>query len=62
LAPLAQRGGSHHAEVEAWARRSGAGFLTAYSSTRAVDRVLKFYRGNGFEGWFVQLYRDLSKP
>jgi GNAT superfamily N-acetyltransferase len=45
----------------AWARRTGVRFMVAYSSTRAVDRVLRFYRTCGFESWSVQVFRDLDR-
>jgi GNAT superfamily N-acetyltransferase len=44
----------------AWAWRAGVRFVVAYSSTRAVDRVLHFYRTCGFESWSVQVFRDLD--
>jgi len=42
-----------------WARGEGISVLVAYSATRDLDRVLQFYRSAGFEGWAVQVYRDL---
>jgi GNAT superfamily N-acetyltransferase len=46
--------------AEAWARSSGIRHLVAYSSTRDVDRVLRFYRSRGFHSWSVQVHRELD--
>ena len=39
------------------AREGGIERFSVYSSTKDVDRILRFYRGHGFESWFVQLFR-----
>ena len=44
-----------------WAEQHRIRYLSAYSSTRDVDRVLRFYRACGFESWFVQVFRDLGE-
>jgi GNAT superfamily N-acetyltransferase len=38
-------------------RLQGAEHFQVYSSTRDLDRVLRFYREHGFHTWFARLYR-----
>jgi GNAT superfamily N-acetyltransferase len=45
-----------------WAAEHGLRYLVAFSSTREVDKVLKFYRSCGFDSWAVQFFRDLGPP
>ena len=45
-----------------WAKRHNVRYLTAFTATREIDRVLRFYRSCGFETWGVQLFRDLGAP
>jgi GNAT superfamily N-acetyltransferase len=42
-----------------WAKQHGVRYLSAYSATRDVDRVLRFYRSCGFKSWSVQMFREL---
>ena len=39
------------------AREDGIETFSVYSSTKDVDRILRFYRSHGFESWYVQLFR-----
>jgi GNAT superfamily N-acetyltransferase len=42
-----------------WAGRMRVPYLFAYSATRDIDRILRFYRSCGFEDWAVQVYRNV---
>ncbi len=44
------------ARAQEWAARSGIRHILVYSSSRRVDRILRFYRDCGFESWAVQLF------
>ena len=39
------------------AGEEGIETFSVYSSTKDADRILRFYRGHGFESWYVQLFR-----
>ncbi len=39
------------------AKADGIETFSVYSSTKDVDRILRFYRSHGFESWYVQLFR-----
>jgi len=39
----------------------GIRHISAFSSTRDVDRVLRFYRSCGFESWGLQVFRSGRK-
>ncbi len=46
--------------VADWAEKESIRYVTAYSATRDIDRVLRFYRSCGLESWSVQMFRDLQ--
>ncbi len=39
------------------ARQDGIERFLLYSSTRDTDAILRFYRGHGFETWYVQMFK-----
>jgi GNAT superfamily N-acetyltransferase len=45
-----------------WARLQGVSFVTAFSSTTDVARILRFYESAGFRPWAVQFVRHLAGP
>jgi GNAT superfamily N-acetyltransferase len=45
-----------------WSTLHRVRYVSAYSSSRNVDAILRFYRSCGFESWSVQVFRDLSGP
>jgi ribosomal protein S18 acetylase RimI-like enzyme len=45
--------------IIASAQQAGLQAAMVYSSTKDVHRVLRFYEQNGFQSWFVQLFRRL---
>jgi GNAT superfamily N-acetyltransferase len=64
VAPPNRSGGLGHQlinVVSEWAKKERIRYLSAYSSTRDVDRILRFYRSCGFTSWFVQMIRDLNE-
>ena len=47
--------------VESQAKRDGFTKPLVYSSVKELDPVLKFYRKNGYQSWYVQLFKDISQ-
>jgi len=45
--------------AQAWAKQNSMSYLSVYSSTRDVERILRFYQSCGFNPWYVQLTQDL---
>jgi GNAT superfamily N-acetyltransferase len=46
--------------IEGNAKSQGYTKLFIYSSIKEVDPLLKFYRGNGFKTWAVQLFKEID--
>jgi GNAT superfamily N-acetyltransferase len=53
-------GGQLVDEVARWARTHGFCHMTLFSSTMDIERILRFYRSQGFFAWGVQMYRNLG--
>jgi len=45
--------------ITACAQKAGLQAAMVYTSTKDVHRILRFYEQNGFQSWFVQLFRPL---
>jgi GNAT superfamily N-acetyltransferase len=62
VAPAWRSQGIGHRLVDAiiaTAQKAGLQAAMVYTSTKDVHRILRFYEQNGFQSWFVQLYRRL---
>ena len=46
--------------IENYARAQGYTKLFVYSSVYDLDLSLKFYRGNGFQTWAVQMFKEIE--
>jgi len=46
-------------EIESNAKKEGYTKLFVYSSIKALDSVIEFYRANGFQTWAVQLFKEV---
>jgi GNAT superfamily N-acetyltransferase len=46
--------------AEQSARSIGIRFVTAYSATHTMERILRYYCSNGYEVWAVQVFRALD--
>ena len=46
--------------IESYAKGQGYTKLFIYSSVKDLDPVMKFYRGNGYKTWAVQLFKELE--
>ncbi len=42
------------------AKAQGYTKIYVYSSVKDIDLLLKFYRGNGFSTWAVQLFKEIA--
>jgi len=36
-------------------------YLLVYSATKNIDAIIKFYRNQGFESWYIQMFKKLHK-
>jgi len=43
-----------------WAKAQGVRYLTLYSSSTGIARVVRFYQSAGFQPWAVQMVRRLE--
>jgi GNAT superfamily N-acetyltransferase len=46
--------------IEKYAGAQGYTKLFIYSSVQELDPVIKFYRGNGFKTWAVQMFKEIK--
>jgi GNAT superfamily N-acetyltransferase len=46
--------------IERYARTQGYTKLFIYSSVQELDPLIKFYRGNGFKTWAVQMFKEIE--
>jgi ribosomal protein S18 acetylase RimI-like enzyme len=48
-------------QINDYAGKAGYTKLFVYSSVKSLDAVIKFYRGNGFKTWNVQMFKEVEE-